>query len=145
MGNLSLLMWKDLTVKWKKKKDQKRVFACIEKSGRIHTELIQVIPWGIPEGGERWMGKGEGGRSIDILIMLAFFAFEPYEKQEKQTTKKILLGISLVVQRVRLRAPSAGGLGSIPGWGTRMCAATKKPSCLNYEPTCCNEDPTCHN
>ena len=38
-------------------------------------------------------------------------------------------GTSLVVQWVRLCAPHAGGLGSIPGWGTRsrMHAATKKP------------------
>ena len=34
------------------------------------------------------MRKGAGGRSISILIMLAFLAFEPCEKQEKQTTKK---------------------------------------------------------
>ena len=42
-------------------------------------------------------------------------------------------GTSLVVQWVRLRAPNAGGPGSIPGWGTRchMHAATKKPSCCN--------------
>lgn len=33
------------------------------------------------------MRKGAGGRSISILIMLAFLAFEPCEKQEKQTTK----------------------------------------------------------
>ena len=37
------------------------------------------------------------------------------------------LGTSLVVQWVRLHAPSAGGLGSIPGRGTRshMHAAAK--------------------
>ena len=37
------------------------------------------------------------------------------------------LGNSLVVQWVGLRAPIAGGLGSIPGRGTRSCmhAATK--------------------
>ena len=36
-------------------------------------------------------------------------------------------GTSLVVQWVRLHAPSAGGLGSTPGRGTRSCtrAATK--------------------
>ena len=37
------------------------------------------------------------------------------------------LGTSLVVQWLRLHAPSAGGLGSIPGQGTRshMLQATK--------------------
>ena len=33
--------------------------------------------------------------------------------------KRYLLGTSLVVQWLRLRAPNAGGLGSIPGQGTR--------------------------
>ena len=32
---------------------------------------------------------------------------------------KTLGGTSLVVQWLRLRAPNAGGLGSIPGQGTR--------------------------
>ena len=38
-------------------------------------------------------------------------------------------GTSLVVQWVRLHAPNAGGLGLIPGWGTRsrMPATTKSP------------------
>ena len=37
------------------------------------------------------------------------------------------IGTSLVVQWIRLRAPNAGGLGSIPGQGSRshMHAATK--------------------
>ena len=36
-------------------------------------------------------------------------------------------GTSLVVQQLSLHAPNAGGLGLIPGWGTRshMHAATK--------------------
>ena len=49
---------------------------------------------------------------------------------------------------VGLRTSTAGGPGSIPGWGTssRMHtatksahAATKKPTCHNYEPTCRNK------
>ena len=49
-------------------------------------------------------------------------------------------GTSLVVQWVRLLTPNAGGLGSIPGRGTRShmhaatkssCTATKDPVCLN--------------
>ena len=35
--------------------------------------------------------------------------------------KKASGGTSLVVQWLRLCAPNAGGLGSIPGWGTRPC------------------------
>ena len=47
--------------------------------------------------------------------------------------EKTTIGTSLVVQRVRLGAPNAGGLGSIPGQGTgsHMHAATKKPECCN--------------
>ena len=46
-------------------------------------------------------------------------------------------GTSLVVQWLRLQAPKAGGLGSIPGQGTR----SRTPQ----EPSCGNEDPVCHN
>ena len=31
-----------------------------------------------------------------------------------------LFFLSLVVQRLRLHAPTAGGMGSIPGWGTKI-------------------------
>ena len=43
--------------------------------------------------------------------------------------KKKYAGTSLVVQWVRLPTPNAGGLGSIPGQGTRSRthAATKSP------------------
>ena len=56
-------------------------------------------------------------------------------------------GTSLVVQQASLRAPNAGGLGSIPGQGTRTHmhaaaksshAATKKSACRNEDPMCCN-------
>ena len=42
-------------------------------------------------------------------------------------------GISLVAQWLRLRAPSAGGLGPVSGQGTRshMHAATKEVTCRN--------------
>ena len=42
-------------------------------------------------------------------------------------------GTSLVVQWLGLHAPNAGGLGSIPGQGTRshMHATTKKSACRN--------------
>ena len=50
------------------------------------------------------------------------------------------LGASLVVQWLRLRAPNAGGLGSIPGQGTRsrMHAVTKVPHAASEDPVCCN-------
>ena len=64
-----------------------------------------------------------------------------------------------MVQWLRLHAPNAGGLGSIPGQGTRSHmlqlrahipqpkvphAATKKdPACRIKDPAHGNEDPTC--
>ena len=53
---------------------------------------------------------------------------------------KGLLGTSLVVQWLRLRAPNAGDLGSIPGQGTRshMHATTKSSHAATKEPACRN-------
>ncbi|TEA32202.1 hypothetical protein DBR06_SOUSAS6610137, partial [Sousa chinensis] len=53
---------------------------------------------------------------------------------------KHCLGTSLVAQWIRLRTPSAGGLGSIPGQGTRshMHAKTKRSHAATEEPMCCN-------
>ena len=42
--------------------------------------------------------------------------------------KKINLGTSLVVQWLRLCAPNAGGLGSIPGQGARSHMQQLRPS-----------------
>ena len=60
---------------------------------------------------------------------------------------------SLVVQCLRLRAPNAGGLGSILGQGTRshtlqgrskiLSATTKSTHAASEDPTHCGEDPTC--
>ena len=45
-----------------------------------------------------------------------------------------------MVQWLRLQAPNAGGLGLIPGQGTRsrMHAATKGPARGNEDPICRN-------
>ena len=37
--------------------------------------------------------------------------------------KKRVDGTSLAVQWLRLHAPTAGGVGSIPGWGTKILHA----------------------
>ena len=49
-------------------------------------------------------------------------------------------GTSLVAQWLRLRDPSAGGPGSIPGQGTRchMHAATNSSHVATKEPASCN-------
>ena len=53
---------------------------------------------------------------------------------------KVKHGTSLAVQRVRLCAPNAGGLGSIPGRGTRsrMHASTKSPHATTKKSACRN-------
>ena len=53
---------------------------------------------------------------------------------------KKAVGTSLVAQWIRLHAPNAGGLGSIPGQETRfhMHAATKSSCATTKEPVCCN-------
>ena len=44
---------------------------------------------------------------------------KPWEKHQFYKKKKLCLGTSLVVQWLRLCTPNAGGLGLIPGQGTR--------------------------
>ena len=39
--------------------------------------------------------------------------------------KKMSLGTSLAVQWLRLRTSTAGGMGSIPGWGTKISLAAQ--------------------
>ena len=54
--------------------------------------------------------------------------YDPYKNQ--------LVGTSLVVQWLRLCAPNAGGMGLVPGWGTKILHATqlgqkkKKAKCI---------------
>ena len=51
-----------------------------------------------------------------------------------------LTGTSLVVQWLRLSAPNAGGVGSIPGRGTRFPHATAKSSRATPKgPVCCKQ------
>ena len=66
--------------------------------------------------------------------------------EEKQNGKdndvKAFIRTSLVVQWLRLLTPSAGGLGAIPGQGTRSCMPQLKipRAATNIkEPTCCTK------
>ena len=63
------------------------------------------------------------------------------------TNQKSTIGISQVVQWVRLHAPNAGGLGLTPGQGTRsqIHAATISPHATTKKHTCRNKDPVYHN
>ena len=48
-------------------------------------------------------------------------------------TEKKTLGTSLVVQWLRLLAPNAGGMGPIPGQGTKIPQATQSKNFLIYK------------
>ena len=53
-------------------------------------------------------------------------------------------GSSLVIQQLRLHAPNAGGLGSIPCQGTRSRMLQLRARMLQLKyPACGNEDPVC--
>ena len=65
-----------------------------------------------------------------VLLFLLTFSYSPkYQcvhillKRKKRNLifKETPRGTSLVVQGLRFHAPNAGGLGSIPGQGTRAC------------------------
>ena len=59
----------------------------------------------------------------------------------KESDKISQLGTSLVVQWLRLCAPNAGGLGSIPGRGTRPHTLLLRVGVPQLkDPTCCTKD-----
>ena len=63
-----------------------------------------------------------------------------YPQNRENIIKISQVGTSLVVQWVRLCDPNAGGLGAIPGRGTRsrMHAATKSSHATTKDPACHN-------
>ena len=60
-----------------------------------------------------------------------------FNKETEEETNKNILRTSLVVQRLRLPAPHAGGLGSISGQGTRyhMLQLKKRSHVLQLIPS----------
>ena len=85
--------------------------------------------------------------SIDVMrsvvssqrqCILAPLSHKPWEKlyQESPTSRT-----SLVAQWLRIHVPSAGGLSSIPGQGTRShILQLKLLHAANKDPMCCNWD-----
>ena len=61
--------------------------------------------------------KGGNGLQLSPYYLLFLPHFSPVSSSKQRT--KVTLRTSLAVQWVRFRAPNAGGLGSIPGQGTR--------------------------
>ena len=72
--------------------------------------------------------KTSGGRDLFATQICSFLP------QSKLSNLKNIFkqGTSLVVWRIRLHAPNAGGPGSIPGQGTKIPqVATKDPECCS--------------
>ena len=63
-------------------------------------------------------------RSTFLYLFLTKIQRLPHWKETQVRTnyvKSYTPGTSLAVQRLILYAPSAGGMGSTPGWGTKPC------------------------
>ena len=58
-------------------------------------------------------------RYLLLPLLLPSFVLEILSVQLKKKQKRYGLGTYIVVQWLKLRASNAGGLGSIPGQGTR--------------------------
>ena len=62
-----------------------------------------------------------------LLCPLPALLIHPHLALTLQTLlQKLFLGTSLAVHWLRLHASTAGGMGSIPGWGTKIPHATRK-------------------
>ena len=74
--------------------------------------------------------KGQKKSAASRICIRGGSLKEVVEGKEQSRTSP---GASLAAQWIRFRTPHAGGLGSIPGQGTRshMHAATKEPACRN--------------
>ena len=55
---------------------------------------------------------------------MTWMDFQRIMLSRKSQTQKVTFGTSLAVQWLRLHAPSAGGMGSIPDQGTKIPHAT---------------------
>ena len=68
--------------------------------------------------------EGEFAFFFFLYLFLMKIQRLPHWKETQVRTnyvKSYTPGTSLAVQRLRLYAPSAGGMGSTPGWGTKPC------------------------
>ena len=68
-------------------------------------------------------------KSDSICLLTLFLFFSCYSDKQCVTTEsscvsRCFLGISLVVQGLRLNAPNTGGVGSIPDWRIKISHAT---------------------
>ena len=72
------------------------------------------------------MGHGLNDKNINIITKFLEETFSKKLVYERAS------GTSLVVQWLRFYATHAGGLGAIPGWGTKIShAAQQGPKLLN--------------
>ena len=64
--------------------------------------------------------------AIDIFVVTVPFRIHySFQKERNAIFKITLLGTSLAIQWLRLCVSTAGGMGSVPGWGARILHATQ--------------------
>ena len=62
--------------------------------------------------------------AIDIFVVAVPFRIHySFQKERNALFKMTLLGTSLAIQWLRLCASTAGGMGSVPGWGASILHA----------------------
>ena len=67
-----------------------------------------------------WDLPGPGTEPVSPALAGGFLTTAPPGKPYWCIFKKLIMGTSLAVQWLRLRASTAGGTGLIPGWGTKI-------------------------
>ena len=84
----------------------------LPRRNSTHGQQLQlmphVLPDGLPSGLQTYLASLHN--HINQFLQLKYI--------------KIYIGISLVVQWLRIQASTAGGMDLLPGWGTKIVHAT---------------------
>ena len=83
----------------------------------MHSWLLAFQPW------EPISGVRRAGASIPALEIYSAMKWGDPSEQPYRFGLRFKQGTSLQVQLLRLRASTAGGTDSIPGWGTEISHA----------------------
>ena len=67
----------------------------------------------------------QGFGDLTLLLLITRRSRSPPHPQMLRDQARVGIGTSLVVQQLRLQASTAGGTGSIPGWGIKILHASQ--------------------
>ena len=105
--------------------------------------LLGSIMWAEESFWKKWRSRMPCSKLHSRKITLAWVR-GPWCRVKENSYKTLLsegaIVTSLVVQWLRLCAPNAGGLGSIPGERTRSHVPQLRVCMLNEDSPCCNKD-----